>query len=68
VKSAGNSISGAQVSAYGFDLIAACRVSKGYDPVEDSGNARNSWPFDLVYDPTWGQIVQVATVGTLAAL
>lgn len=68
VKAFGNSISGAQLSTYTFDLIVACRVAKGYNPVEDRGNAQAEWPFDLVYDSTWGKILQTANINALAAV
>lgn len=68
VTATGGAIAGAQASTYAFTLICSCRIIKPYNPAVDRGNAQADWAMDLVYDPTWQNILSLITTNTLAAL
>lgn len=67
VTATGGAISGSNAT-YAFRFMAACRINKGYDPVENSGNAQAQWELRLVYDPTSAMLFQIDNYNTLAAL
>lgn len=67
VTGTGNTITGSNAPYY-FRLMASCRLSKPYNPVDDHGNAQAEWVMDLVWDSTSSMLFQIDLVNTLAAL
>jgi hypothetical protein len=67
VTATGGAISGSS-GTYAIRFMGACRVNKGYSPVEDHGNAQAQWELALVLDPTSSMLLQVDVWNTLAAL
>lgn len=65
VTATGGAISGSNAT-YAMRLMASCRIVKGYNPVEDHGNAQAEWSLDLVLDPTTSMLFQVDLWNTLA--
>lgn len=67
VTATGNTISGSNAK-YAFTFQAAGYINKGYNAVDDNGNAQAEWELALALDPTWNRIFQIDVVNTLASL
>lgn len=61
----GNTISGSNAT-YSMRLMASCRLTKPYNPVEDRGNAQAEWAMDLVWDSTSSMLMQIDLLNTLS--
>lgn len=67
VTATGGAVTGSS-GTYAIRFMGACRINKGYNAVEDRGNAQAEWELALVLDPTTSMLFQIDNWNTLAAL